>query len=45
MLKVKEDSMIDAAIYVGDSVNIRGQKRCEKGEILGQATGVLQSVR
>lgn len=43
MLKVKGDSMIDAAICDGDFVVIRSQKGCEKGEIVaamidGEAT-------
>jgi len=43
MLKVKGDSMIDAAICNGDFVVIRSQKGCEKGEIVaamidGEAT-------
>jgi repressor LexA len=43
MLKVKGDSMIDAAICDGDYVVIRSQKGCEKGEIVaamidGEAT-------
>ncbi len=43
MLKVKGDSMIDAAICDGDFVVIRSQKGCEKGEIIaamidGEAT-------
>lgn len=43
MLKVKGDSMIDAAICDGDYVVIRSQKNCEKGEIVaamidGEAT-------
>lgn len=43
MLKVKGDSMIDAAICDGDYVVIRSQKDCEKGEIVaamidGEAT-------
>ena len=43
MLKVKGDSMIDAAICDGDFVVIRAQKTAEKGEIVaamidGEAT-------
>ncbi len=43
MLKVKGDSMIDAAICDGDFVVIRSQKGCERGEIVaamidGEAT-------
>ncbi len=43
MLKVKGDSMVDAAICDGDFVVIRSQKGCEKGEIVaamidGEAT-------
>ena len=43
MLKVKGDSMLDAAICDGDYVVIRSQKDCEKGEIVaamidGEAT-------
>ncbi len=43
MLKIKGDSMIDAAICDGDFVVIRSQKGCEKGEIVaamidGEAT-------
>lgn len=43
MLKVKGDSMLDAAICDGDFVVIRSQKGCEKGEIVaamidGEAT-------
>ena len=43
MLKVKGDSMVDAAICDGDFVVIRQQKNAEKGEIVaamidGEAT-------
>ncbi len=50
MLKVKGDSMIDAAICDGDFVVIRSQKGCEKGEIVaamidGEATVKTFSVK
>lgn len=50
MLKVKGDSMIDAAICDGDFAVIRCQKCCEKGEIVaamidGEATVKTFSVK